>query len=172
MHRSGPHGEVLVRGILISVLGHSGPSLYVSGPGRVSISHLGRISCSRAPRRSARHTTGSAPTKSRSRARGGNARSSPTKKACGGQPRSRRPPGGRVAAWDRQLQIYHDETCCCAVCVSFPRLTCELCQNSGPCPLCAFPTVPTYNMRTCSSYRAAPSCESERTWVSALVACS
>ena len=71
MHRSGPHGEVLVRGILISVLGHSGPSLYGSGPGRVSISHLGRISCSRAPRRSlsrsARHTTGSAPTKSRSR---------------------------------------------------------------------------------------------------------
>ena len=109
MHRSGPHGEVLVRGILISVLGHSGPSLYGSGPGRVSISHLGRISCSRAPRRSARHTTGSAPTKSRSRARGGNARSSPTKKACGGQPRSRRPPGGRVAAWDRKLQIYHDE---------------------------------------------------------------
>ena len=67
MHRSGPHGEVLVRGILISVLGHSGPSLYGSGPGRVSISHLGRLSWSRAPRRSARHTAGSALTKSRPR---------------------------------------------------------------------------------------------------------
>ena len=61
----GRPGEV--RGILISVLGQSGPSLYGSGPGRVSISHLGRLSWSRAPRRPARHTTGSAPTKSRPR---------------------------------------------------------------------------------------------------------
>ena len=65
VRRSGPHGEV--RGILISVLGLSGPSLYGSGAGRVSISHLGRIFCSRAPRRSARHTAGSAPTKSGAR---------------------------------------------------------------------------------------------------------
>ena len=65
VRRSGPHSEV--RGILISVLGLSGPSLYGSGPGHVSISHLGRLSWSRAPRRSARHTAGSAPTKSRPR---------------------------------------------------------------------------------------------------------
>ena len=89
----GRHGEV--RGILISVLGHSGPCLYGSGAGRVSISHLGRISCSRAPWRSARTPRAALRL---NRGRGGNARSSPTQKACGGQPRSRRPPGGRVAA--------------------------------------------------------------------------
>jgi hypothetical protein len=34
-------------------------------------------------------------------------RSSPTQIACDVEPGSRRPPGGRVAAWDSNLQIYH-----------------------------------------------------------------
>ena len=52
MHRSGDPGEV--RGILISVLGHSGPSLYGSGAGRVSIARLAETPFTRPPRRSAR----------------------------------------------------------------------------------------------------------------------
>ena len=62
---SGPHGEV--RGILISVLGHSGPSLYGSGAGRVSIARLAEAPFTRAPRRSARHRARSAPTRSGAR---------------------------------------------------------------------------------------------------------
>jgi hypothetical protein len=54
VRRSGPHGEV--REILISVLGHSGPSLYGSGPGRVSIARLAEAPFTRAPRHSARHS--------------------------------------------------------------------------------------------------------------------
>ena len=48
VRRSGPNGEV--RGILISVLGHSGPSLYGSGAGRVSIARLAEAPFTRAPR--------------------------------------------------------------------------------------------------------------------------
>ena len=89
LRRSGPHSEV--RDILISILGHSGPSLYGSGASRVSFDRLAEAPSWCAPRRSARHPA--QPT----RGRGRHARSSPTKKACNGQPRSRRPPGGRVA---------------------------------------------------------------------------
>jgi hypothetical protein len=40
---------------------------------------------------------------------GGHARSSPTQSACDGEPGSRRPSGGRVAAWNLNLQIYHPQ---------------------------------------------------------------
>ena len=65
MRRSGPHGEV--RGILISVLGHSGPSLYGSGAGRVSIARLAEAPLHAHPAALARHRARSAPTKSRAR---------------------------------------------------------------------------------------------------------
>jgi hypothetical protein len=105
VRRSGPHGEV--RGILISVLGHSGPSLYGSGAGRVSIARLAEAPFTRAPRRSAATERG---VLRPDQGHGGHARSSPTQSACDEEPGSRRPPGGRVAAWDPNLQIYHDET--------------------------------------------------------------
>ena len=103
VRRSGPHGEV--RGILISVLGHSGPSLYGSGAGRVSIARLAEAPFTRAPRRSAATERG---VLRPDQGHGGHARSSPTQSACDEEPGSRRPPGGRVAAWDPNLQIYHD----------------------------------------------------------------
>ena len=65
MRRSGPHGEV--RGILISVLGHSGPSLYGSGAGRVPTARLAEAPFTRTPRRYARHRARSAPTRSGAR---------------------------------------------------------------------------------------------------------
>ena len=103
VRRSGPHGEV--RGILISVLGHSGPSLYGSGAGRVSIARLAEAPFTRAPRRSAATERG---VLRPDQGHGGHARSSPTQSACDEEPGSPRPPGGRVAAWDPNLQIYHD----------------------------------------------------------------
>ena len=93
MRRSGPHGEV--RGILISVLGHLGPSLYGSGAGRVSIARLAEAPFTRAPRRSAATERG---VLRPDQGHGGHARSSPTQSACDEEPGSRRPPGGRVAA--------------------------------------------------------------------------
>ena len=89
MHRSGPHGEV--RGILISVLGHSGPSLYGSGAGRVSIARLAETPFTRPPRRSARPQSEERSDRP-DRGHGGHARSSPTQNACDGEPGSRRPP--------------------------------------------------------------------------------
>jgi hypothetical protein len=97
VHRSGPHGEV--RGILISVLGHSGPSLYGSGAGRVSIARLAETPFTRPPRRSARPQSEERSDRP-DRGHGGHARSSPTQNACDGEPGSRRPPGGRVAVWN------------------------------------------------------------------------
>ena len=47
VRRSGPHSEV--RDILISILGHSGPSLYGSGAGRVSIDRLAEAPVTRTP---------------------------------------------------------------------------------------------------------------------------
>ena len=49
----GLHGEL--PGILISILGQPRPSLYGSGPGRVSIAQPAEVPFSCAPRRSARH---------------------------------------------------------------------------------------------------------------------
>ena len=74
VRRSGPHSEV--RAILISILGHSGPSLYGSGASRVPIDRLPEAPLLRAPRRSARHAA--QPT----REHGGHARSSPTQTPC------------------------------------------------------------------------------------------
>ena len=92
----GGHGEV--RGVLICIPGESRPCLYGSGPGRAPIARLAEPPVTRTPRRYARHRARSAVRPNRGR--GGHARSSPPQRACDGKPGSRRPPGGRVAAWD------------------------------------------------------------------------
>ena len=69
VRRSGPHSKA--RDILISILGHSGPSLYGSGASRVPIDRLAEAPLLRAPRRSARHARRCA---TNSRARGARAR--------------------------------------------------------------------------------------------------
>ena len=89
----GRHGEV--RGILISILGWSRPSLYGSGRGRVSIARPAHPPFWCTPRRSLCPPRCAA----KSRARIRHARSSPTQTACGGNPRSQRPPGCRVEAY-------------------------------------------------------------------------
>ena len=77
------------------------------GTGRVSIARLAEVPFTRTPRRYARHRARSAPTKSRPR--GSRAVLADPNCLCDGEPGSRRPPGGRVAAWDPNLQIYHDD---------------------------------------------------------------
>ena len=94
VRRSGPHSEV--RDILISILGHSGPSLR-----RIRSQSCIDRSSSRGPL--VVRPRGGQPATVRgalrpNRGHGGHVRSSPTKKACNGQPRSWRQPGGRVAA--------------------------------------------------------------------------
>ena len=75
--------------------------------GRVPIARLAEAPLSRAPRRSPATERGALRP---NRGHGGHARSSPTQRPVMGSQGSRRPPGGRVAAWDPNLQIYHDET--------------------------------------------------------------
>ena len=100
----GGHGEV--RGILICIPGESRPCSYGSGAGRVPTARLAEAPFTRTPRRYARHRARSALRPDQGH--GGHARSSPTQSACDGEPGSGRPPGGCVAAWDPNLQIYHD----------------------------------------------------------------
>ena len=88
------HSEV--RDILISILGHSGPSLYGFGASRVPIARLAEPPVTRTP--AALRPPQGEERSDQIGGAGGYARSSSTKTVCGGKPGSRRPPGGRVAA--------------------------------------------------------------------------